>query len=139
MPTSFEQFMLEYWLFVEALLERAAMLAGVDALNAQAAHLGYPLGGALALTLAGLAAGLLCLRLGRPGLGLVGLVVGEELSALALATAALSHGLSSAGGVAAARLAAVALAVVLVSAALRRSIRTSRGRAPAAQRTPPAS
>ena len=138
MSTTFQQFTFEYWLFVEALLERAAMLAGVDALNAQAASLGYPLGGALALTLAGIAAGLACLKAGRPGWGLVGLAVGEELSALALATAALTHGVTSAGGIAAVRLAAVALAVLLVSAALRRSIRTSREKAPAAPKTPPA-
>jgi len=136
-PTTFDQFMLEYWLFVEALLERAAMLAGVDVLNAQAASLGYPLGGALALTLSGLAAGLACLRAGRPGWGLVGLAVAEELSALALATAALSHG-AAAAGIAAARLAAIALGVFLVSAALRRSIRTAREKAPAAPKTPPA-
>src|SRR5688572_10412262 len=104
-----DRFILEYWIFAEALLEHAAAIVGVGALNAHAASLGYPFGAALALSVLGLAAGLGLLRLGRPGWGLAGLLVAEELSALSLATAALAQGLRLDGALVLLRLAAIAL------------------------------
>ena len=83
-----DQFFTEYWMFVEALLLHASDLVGVGTLNAAAAILGYPFLAALALSVAGITAALGLFSLGRPGWGLAGLAVGEELSALSLATAA---------------------------------------------------
>jgi hypothetical protein len=131
-----DRFILEYWIFAEALLERAAALFGVGALNAHAAHLGYPFGAALALSVLGLAAGVGLLRLGRPGWGLAGLLIGEELAALSLATAALAHGLRFDGVLVVARLACIAVAVVLLTATLR--FRLSRETPPAEPKIPPA-
>ena len=107
-----DQFFAEYWIFVEALLLHASDLLGVGTLNAAAASLGYPFAAALALSVAGMTAALGFLSLGRPGWGLAGLAVGEELSALSLATAVL--------------------AVALISAMLRKTLRLSREKAPAA-------
>ena len=75
---------------------------------------------------------------GRPGWGLACLAVGEELSALSLANAALAHGFTLDLSIAAARLAALAVAVCLVSAMLRKALRLSPEKAPAARRIPPA-
>jgi hypothetical protein len=133
-----DQFLLEYWIFVEALLEHASRLLGVDVLNAFAAALGFPFGAALVLSACGAAAALGCLRAGRPGWGLAGLALAEELSALSFASAALAHGPALHTGVVLARAAALALGVVLLCAMLRRSLRCARERAPAAPRTPPA-
>jgi hypothetical protein len=133
-----EQFFLEYWIFVEALLEHASRLLGVGVLNEHAARLGYPFGAALALSAGGVAAALGCLRAGRPGWGLAGLAVAEELSALSFASAAFAQGLGIHGGIVIARAAALAVGVVLLCAILRRSLRLARERAPAAPRTPPA-
>jgi hypothetical protein len=133
-----ERFITEYWIFVEALLEHASRLSGVAALNAHAASLGYPFAAAVALSALGFVAGLAFLRLGRPGWGLAGLAVSEELSGLAAASAAFAHGANIGGAHVVMRFAAVILAVVLVSACLRRALRLSRERAPAAPKIPPA-
>ena len=63
----------------------------------------------------------------------LGLAVGEELSALSLASAALAQGFSFEGSIAAVRLAAAVIAVCLVSAMLKKALRPSRERAPAAR------
>jgi hypothetical protein len=128
-----DQFLLEYWMFVEALLLHASDLLGVGTLNGLAASLGYPFAAALFLSGLGFMAALLFLRLGRPGWGLAGLAVGEELSALSLASAALAHGVTFDGSIACARIAAAALAVGLVSAMLRKTLRPSPETAPAAR------
>ena len=133
-----DQFVLEYWIFVEALLEHASRLLGVDALNAFAAGLGFPFGAALVLSGCGAAAALACLRARRPGWGLAGLALAEEFSALSFATAALAQGPALHAGIVLARGAALALGVVLLCAMLRRSLRGAREKAPAARRTPPA-
>jgi hypothetical protein len=133
-----ERFITEYWIFVEALLEHASKLSGVATLNAHAASLGYPFAAAVLLSALGFVAGLTFLRLGRPGWGLAGLAVGEELSALSAASAAFAHGASIDGAHVVMRFAAVLLAVVLVSAFLRRALRLSRERVPAGPRIPPA-
>lgn len=133
-----ERFLTEYWIFVEALLEHVSRLLGVAALNAHALGLGYPFGAAAVLSVLGLAGGLAFLRLGRPGWGLAALAIGEELSALSLATTALAHGARIDGVIVLVRLAAAALAFVLVAAMLRRSLRLSRETARAAPRIPPA-
>jgi hypothetical protein len=133
-----EKFLIEYWIFVEALLEHASRLAGVGVLNAQAASLGYPFGAAAALSVLGITAALACLRLRRPGWGLATLAVAEELSALSFASAALVQGASMDGRLVLVRLAALVLGVALVCACLRRALRLSRERAPAARRIPPA-
>ena len=127
-----DEFFDEYWMFVEALLGRCADVLGVGALNEAAAALGYPFGAALALSCAGFAAALAALALGRPGWGLAGLAVGEELSALSLASAALAHGFRLDAGIAVMRAAAAILAVCLISAWLRRNLRLSREKSPAA-------
>jgi hypothetical protein len=134
-----EQFIFEYWLFVEALLEHAARAVGIDVLNAHAARLGYPFGAALALSACGIAAALACLRGGRPGWGLAALAIAEELSALSFAAAAFAQSAGIHAGIVVARAAALALGVVLVCAILKRSLRLARERVPAALRTPPAS
>ncbi len=126
-----DQFFSEYWIFVEALLLQASELLGVGTLNAFAAAYGYPFAAALLLSGAGFMAALAFLSIGRPGWGLAGLAVGEELSALSLATAALAHGLSFDVSVALARVAAAVLAVALVSAVLRKALRLSCETAPA--------
>jgi len=118
-------------MFVEALLLHASDLLGVATLNAIATGYGYPFAAALVLSGAGFMAALSFLSLGRPGWGLAGLAVGEELSALSLATAALVHGMSFDAGLALARVAAAVLAVVLVSAILRKALRLSCETAPA--------
>lgn len=138
MKPLFDEFLDEYWMFAEALLERCADMLGVGALNQTAAALGYPFGAALALSCAGFAVALAALALGRPGWGLAGLAIGEELSALALASAALAHGFRLEPGIAAARVAAAILAVCLISAWLRRNLRPLREKSPAAPRTRPA-
>ncbi len=124
-----DQFLLEYWIFVEALLEHASRLLGVEALNAFAAALGFPFGAALALSACGAAAAVGCLRAGRPGWGLAGLGLAEELSALSFATAALAQGPVFHAGFALARAAALALGVVLLCAILRRSLKGARASA----------
>lgn len=121
------RFFEEYRLFAEAMLERFSDALGVALLNHLAAGLGYPFGAALALSCAGGGAALVLLALRRPGFGLVTLAVGEELSALALASAALAHGVRFDGGVAAARVGAAILAVCLITALLRRNLRASHG------------
>jgi hypothetical protein len=126
-----DQFFSEYWMFVEALLLHASELLGVGTLNALAAGYGYPFAGALVLSGAGFMAAFAFLSFGRPGWGLAGLAVGEELSALSLATAALAHGMSFDANVALARVAAAVLAVALVSAMLRKALRLSCETAPA--------
>lgn len=133
-----ERFITEYWIFVEALLEHAAQLSGIATLNAHAASLGYPFAAALALSVLGFSAGLAFLRLERPGWGLAGLALGEELSALSAASAAFAHGASIGGAQVVMRFAALVLALVLLSAFLRRALRLSRERGPAAPRIPPA-
>jgi hypothetical protein len=128
-----EQFFTEYWMFAGALLEHSSELLGVAVLNGFAANLGYPFAAALALSCAGFAAALMFVSLGRPGWGLAGLAVGEELSALSLASAALAHGFSFDGSIAAVRLAAAVVAVCLISAMLKKALRPSRETAPAAR------
>ena len=118
-------------MFVEALLLQASELLGVGTLNALAAGYGYPFAGALLLSGVGFMAAFAFLSFGRPGWGLAGLAVGEELSALSLATAALVHGMSFDVSVALARVAAAVLAVALVSAMLRKALRLSCETAPA--------
>jgi hypothetical protein len=132
------QFFDEYWMFVEALLAHASDLLGVSVVNQLAASFGYPFAAALVLSCAGFALAWMFLSLGRPGWGLLGLAVGEELSALSLANAALAHGFTLDLSIAAARLAALVLAVCLVSAMLRKTLRLSPEKAPAARRIPPA-
>ena len=127
-----DQFFTEYWIFVETLLLHASDVLGVGALNAAAENLGYPFAAAFALSVVGITTALGFLSLGRPGWGLAGLAVGEELSALSLATAALAHGAALEPSVACARIAAAVLAVALVSAMLRKTLRLSREKAPAA-------
>jgi hypothetical protein len=127
-----DQFFTEYWMFVEALLLHASDLLGVATLNAAAASLGYPFAAALGLSVVGITTALGLLSLGRPGWGLAGLAVGEELSALSLATAVLAHGAALQASVACARIAAAVLAVALISAMLRKTLRLSSGKAPAA-------
>jgi hypothetical protein len=127
------QFLEEYWMFAEALLARTSDLLGVSTLNHLAAALGYPFAAALALSGAGCIAALVFLWLGRPGWGLAGLAVGEELSALALASAAVAHGFTFDGGIAIARLFAAILAVCLLSAVMRKALRSSPEKAPAAR------
>jgi hypothetical protein len=127
------QFLDEYWMFVEALLTRSADLLGVSTLNHLAAALGHPFAAALALSCAGFTAALAFLSLGRPGWGLAGLAVGEELSALSLASAAVAHGLSFDGSIAIARLLAGMLAVCLISAMMRKALRSSPEKVPAAR------
>jgi hypothetical protein len=85
-----DQFFSEYWRFVEALLLHASDLLGVATLNALAAGYGYPFAAALLLSGAGFMAAFAFLSFGRPGWGLAGLAVGEELSALSLAVALVS-------------------------------------------------
>ena len=121
-----DQFFAEYWIFVEALVQHASGLLGVDWLNAFAAAQGYPLGGALALSAAGFACAFTFLSLGRPGWGLAGLALAEELSALALASAVFAHGASLPGGIALLRVAAVLIAVLMITALLRKTLRLSR-------------
>ena len=87
------------------LLLHASDVLGVGVLNAAAESLGYPFAAALALSVVGISTALGFLSLGRPGWGLAGLAVGEELSALSLA---------------------------LVSVMLRKTLRLSREKAPAA-------
>lgn len=125
-------FFAEYWMFAEALLLRSSELFGVSALNGLAAGWGHPFAAALLLSAAGFGAAGIGAALGRPGWGLLGLAVGEELSALSLATAALVNGVALDASIAAARLLAVALAVYLVSSWLRKALRPAPGRAPAA-------
>ena len=132
------QFFDEYWMLVEALLAHASDLLGVSVVNQFAESLGYPFAAALVLSGAGFAAAWTFLSLGRPGWGLAGLAVGEELSALSLANAALAHGFTLDLSIAAARLAALVLAVCLVSTMLRKALRLSPEKAPAARRIPPA-
>ena len=127
-----DRFFTEYWMFVEALLLHASDLLGVGTLNAAAASLGYPFAAALGLSIVGIATALGLLSLGRPGWGLAGLAVGEELSALSLATAALANGAPLEASVACARIAAAVLAMALISAMLRKTLRLSREKAPAA-------
>lgn len=134
-----DQFFFEYWIFVEALLEHASRLLGVETLNARAASFGYPFGAALALSACGVLAALACLRARRPGWGLAGLAVAEEFSALSFASAAFAYGGGIDAGIVIARAAALGVAVLLICALLRRSLRLARERAPAAPRTPPAS
>ena len=126
-----DRFFVEYWIFVEALLQHASDLLGVSVLNEMANGFGYPLGAALVLSAAGFAVALALLQCGRPGWGLAGLALGEELSALSLASAALSHGFSFSGSLAVVRLAGALLAVALVSALLRKALRPARETAPA--------
>lgn len=127
-----DQFIAEYWMFVEALLQHASELLGVASLNELASALGYPFGAALVLSALGFAAALLFLRFDRPGWGLAGLALGEELSALSLASAALAHGVTFDGSIALARLAAAIVALALVSATLRKALRRAPETAPAA-------
>jgi hypothetical protein len=101
-----DEFFTQYWMFVEALLLHASDLLGVGMLNAAAASLGYPFAAALALSILGITAALDLLWLGRPG----------WLEA----------------SVACARIAAAVLAVALISAMLRKTLRLSREKAPAA-------
>ena len=128
-----DQFLAEYWMFVESLLLHASELSGVASLNALSASYGYPLGAALLLSAAGLLAALALLSCGRPGWGLAGLAVGEELSALSLASAAIAQGVALDGTIALLRIAAAVLAVALVSALLRQALRFSRETAAAAR------
>jgi hypothetical protein len=121
-----DRFVVEYWIFVEALLQHASDLLGVAALNELANGFGYPFGAALVLSAAGFGVALVFLQCGRPGWGLAGLALGEELSALSLASAALSQGLSFSGSIAVVRVAAALLAVALVSALLRKALRPAR-------------
>jgi hypothetical protein len=127
------QFLDEYWMFVEALLARSSDLLGVSTLNHLAAGLGYPFGAALALSCAGFIAALVFLWLGRPGWGLAGLAVGEELSALSLASAAVAHGFTFDGSIGLARLPAAILAACLISAMMRKALKPSPEKAPAAR------
>lgn len=126
------QFMDEYWMFAEAMLLRASEILGVDTLNHLAAGLGHPFAAALLLSCAGFIAALVFLSLRRPGWGLVGLAVGEELSALSLATAALVNGFALDSTIALVRVVAVVLAVCLISALLRKTLRPSPETVPAA-------
>jgi hypothetical protein len=126
-----EQFFAEYWIFVGALLERSSDLLGVAVLNDFAAGAGYPFAAALVLSAAGFAAALTFLSFGRPGWGLAGLALGEELSALSLASAALTHGIGFDASVAAARIIAAVIAVCLISTLLKKALRLSRERVPA--------
>lgn len=123
------RFVDEYWMFAEALLARSSEVLGVSALNELSAGQGYPFGAAVLLSCAGFAAALAGLRLRRPGWGLVGLAVAEELSALSLATAALLHEFDH--SLAALRIAALVIAACLLSAYLRRTLRPAPGKAPA--------
>ena len=132
------QFFDEYWMFVEALLSHASDLLGVSVVNQFAERLGYPFAAALALSCVGFGLAWMFLSLGRPGWGLAGLAVGEELSALSLANAALAHGFTLDLSIAAARVTAVVLAVCMVSAMLRKALRLSPEKAPAGRRIPPA-
>jgi hypothetical protein len=122
----------EYWMFASAMLERSSDLLGIAALNRLAAGLGYPFGAALALTIAGVTAALLAMAAQRPGWGLIGLAVGEELSALSLASAALVYGWHLDAMLAVARVTAAFLAACLICALLRRSLKPSSGKSPAA-------
>jgi hypothetical protein len=101
-------------------------------LNLAAAELGYPFAAALLLSCAGCLIALALLSAGRPGWGLAGLLVGEELAALSLATAALAHDFSVQGELVAMRLVAAALAVCLLSTVLRKALKPCREKAPAA-------
>src|SRR5207237_548977 len=80
---------------------------------------------AIQLSCVGFGLAWMFLSLGRPGWGLAGLAVGEELSALSLANAALAHGFTLDLSIAAARVTAVVLAVCMVSAMLRQALRLS--------------